>query len=212
MNLRRPWVILLAGVLSASGSGCAVYNAVTSTSHSSSGPNGTAERFVSIGRTFENQSRYDQAEMMYRKALRIRPNDETIQSHLTQLADRRAGRDFGADSIDRAVAMADAVSGRKTSSFLAAEAQAVAVEAALSGIPEQAEKLVPSNSGTASLNSVELENLPTIAQAAGTIAVEQSAVSTSGRMRISEWSEEETDPAGLVLLSESSADETWDDV
>ena len=113
MILRRPLCLLLAGVLSATGAGCATYTAVTA---SSPRQPATAERFVSIGRTFENQGRYDQAELMYSKALRLKPADETIQRQLQQLADRRAGRDFGTDSVQRALAMADAVSGHSSAS------------------------------------------------------------------------------------------------
>ncbi len=110
MNLSRPWAFLLAGVFATSSAGCATYQAITSTSPAANA-GASAERLVSIGRTFENQGRYDQAELMYRKALRSRPNDESIQNQLQQLADRRAGREFSGDSMARAFAMADAVSG-----------------------------------------------------------------------------------------------------
>jgi tetratricopeptide (TPR) repeat protein len=56
---------------------------------------------------FENQGRYDQAEVMYRKALRLNPRDEVIEQQLASLADRKAGREFQGGGTAQALAMAD---------------------------------------------------------------------------------------------------------
>lgn len=96
--------------------GCATFNAVSDSRPAATGKKASAERLVSIGRVFENQGKYDQAEDMYRKALKQRPNDPVIREQLTQLADRRAGRTFGPQDANEAIAMADAVSGGRKSS------------------------------------------------------------------------------------------------
>lgn len=111
MKLRHPLALLLGGIISASSIGCAAINAVVSDSGGRPASKRlTAERMVSIGRVFENQGRYDQAEVMYRKALRLSPRNELIEEQLAELKARKAGREFTADRTVQALAMADAVS------------------------------------------------------------------------------------------------------
>jgi len=68
-----------------------------------------AERLASIGRVFENQGHYDQAEVMYRRALKQSPNDSVIRDQLAGFTEHRKGREFGPDRTETALAMADAV-------------------------------------------------------------------------------------------------------
>ena len=112
MKISQPFVLLLGGLLSASGIGCSAINAVVSEyrpAHRES-RGGSADRIVAIGRVFENQGHYDKAEVMYRRALKQNPNDPAIRSQLQQLADRRNGRQFNADPVTNAIARADSVS------------------------------------------------------------------------------------------------------
>lgn len=112
MKMRQPLALLLGGLLSASGIGCSAMNALTSHAGSkAAGGRPSAERLASIGRVFENQGRYDQAEVMYRKALKQNPNDQIIADQLSQLAAKREGRHFGPSKTANAIALADSVSG-----------------------------------------------------------------------------------------------------
>lgn len=116
MKIRQPLVLLLGGLLSASSVGCAAVSAVVA-EYQPGGrePHQSAERLVAIGRVFENQGRLDQAEAMYRRALKSKPNDPTIQDQVRRLADARNGRHFESDSVASALAAADAVTpGRKS--------------------------------------------------------------------------------------------------
>lgn len=113
MKIRQPLVLLLGGLLSSSSVGCATFNAIVSEHRAASGDkNVSAERMVAIGRVFENQGRLDQAEVMYRRALKKSPRDAAIRDQLQQLAEKKNGRTFGAGSVESAVAMADAATGR----------------------------------------------------------------------------------------------------
>ncbi len=115
MKFSQPLVLLLGSVLSASGVGCSAINAVVSDSRPANRENrGEADRFAAIGRVFENQGRYDNAEAMYRKALRNRPQDPDIRNQLQQLAERRSEQQFDATGTADAIAMADIVSPPKS--------------------------------------------------------------------------------------------------
>ena len=116
MKFSRPLVLLLGSVLSASGIGCSAITAVVSDSRPANRENrGDADRFSAIGRVFENQGRYDKAEVMYRQALRNRPQDSELRSQLQQLAERRKEQKFGPTGTASAIAMADLVSPPKSS-------------------------------------------------------------------------------------------------
>lgn len=113
MKIRQPLVLLLGGLLSSSSVGCATINAIVSEHRAGSGEkNVSAEHMVAIGRVFENQGRLDQAEVMYRRALKKNPADSAIRDQLQQLADKKNGRTFGAGTVESAIAMADKASGR----------------------------------------------------------------------------------------------------
>lgn len=115
MRMRQPLVLLLGGIISASSAGCATWNAVVSETTSRPGSRkASAERMVSIARVFENQGQFDQAEVMYRKALRLNPQDDTLKDQLAQLAERRSTQEFQADPTTTAIARADSINGRNT--------------------------------------------------------------------------------------------------
>lgn len=119
MKIRQPIVLLLGGLLSASSIGCSVINAVVSDYRAASREGrGSADRLVAIGRVFENQGKYDQAEVMYRRAIKEVPSDPAIREQLQQLAQRREGRTFEASATSSAIAIADAVSSRRSAAHL----------------------------------------------------------------------------------------------
>ena len=125
MKFRHPLVLLLGGLLSASGIGCSAITAVVSDSRPAAHHGrDSAGQMTAIARVFENQGRYSQAEMMYRKALKHKPNDPTIRTQLAQLAERQKGKSFEADPVKNAIAAADrATSAPSTGPNSAAKAQ-----------------------------------------------------------------------------------------
>jgi len=111
MKISQPFVLLLGGLLSASSLGCSVIGAAVSDYRPASREGrGSTERMVAIGRVFESQGKYDQAEAMYRRALKQKPADPAIQEQLQQLADRRTGRKFDSASTSNAVVRSNAQS------------------------------------------------------------------------------------------------------
>jgi hypothetical protein len=111
MKISQPLVLLLGGLLSASSVGCSAVNAVVGEHRASSDDaRASADRMVAVGRVFENQGRFDQAEAMYRKAMKKNPGDAAIRQQLQQLADRRNGILNEKNSIATAIARADRVS------------------------------------------------------------------------------------------------------
>lgn len=115
MKYSQPLVLLLGSVLSASGIGCSAITAVVSDSRAANRENRCdADRLAAIGRVFEYQGRYDKAEVMYRNALRNRPQDSEIRNHLHQLAARRNEQQFGPTGTANTIAMADIVSPPKS--------------------------------------------------------------------------------------------------
>jgi len=124
MKIGQPLVLLLGGLLSASSVGCSAVSALVRDDRPAAGASqgsGSAERLVSIGRVFENQGRYDQAEVMYRRALKKKPNDPIIRQQIAALVERRNGRN-PADPVQSAIAAADSLNGRKESSKRSSQA------------------------------------------------------------------------------------------
>ncbi len=116
MKIGQPLVLLLGGLLSASSVGCSAVSALVRDDRPAAGSSqasGSAERLVSIGRVFENQGRYDQAEVMYRRALKKKPNDPIIRQQIAALVDRRNGRG-AVDPMQSAIAAADSLNGRRS--------------------------------------------------------------------------------------------------
>lgn len=111
MKFSKPLVLLLGSVLSASSLGCSAITAVVSDSRPAKRESrGEADRIVAIARVFENQGRYDKAEVMYRRAQRINPQDPSIKNQLQQLADRKKEKQFSPSGTTMAIATADVVS------------------------------------------------------------------------------------------------------
>jgi len=123
MKFRHPLVLLLGGLLSASGIGCSAITAVVGDSRPAARQGrDSAGQMAAIARVFENQGRYGQAEIMYRKALKQNPNDPTIRTQLQQLAERRKGKNFAADPVKEAIAQADSAASARTHSSAASVA------------------------------------------------------------------------------------------
>jgi hypothetical protein len=115
MRFSQPLVLLLGSILSASGIGCSAISAVVTDSRPANRENRSdTDRLAAIGRVFENQGRYDRAEVMYRKALKSRPQDQEVRNQLQQLAARRQEQKFGPSGTANAIAMADVVSPPKS--------------------------------------------------------------------------------------------------
>ncbi len=114
MKISQPFVLLLGGLLSASSIGCSAVSAVVHDSRPAphDSREGSADRMVAIGRVFENQGRFDSAEVMYRRALKQNPRNPVVRDQLQQLANRRKSREFTADPASTAIALADSVSAR----------------------------------------------------------------------------------------------------
>ncbi|MFO0999260.1 MAG: tetratricopeptide repeat protein [Planctomycetaceae bacterium] len=149
MRFRHPLVLLLGGLLSASSVGCSAITAVVSdTRPAARQGRGAADRYAAIARVYENQGRYDQAEAMYRKALKQNPNNAEARSSLQQLANRKAGRKFGNEIQTEAIAAANALQG-------SAEEAAVALNAKTAAVSSQLQATADSELTTASL-AVEL--------------------------------------------------------
>lgn len=115
MKFSQPLVLLLGGVLSASGVGCSAISAIVTDSRPAHRENRSdTDRIAAIGRVFENQGRYDKAEAMYRRALKSRPQDSELRNQLQQLAERRKEQSFGPSGTASAIAVADIVSPPKS--------------------------------------------------------------------------------------------------
>ena len=115
MKFSQPLVLFLGSVLSASGIGCSAITAVVSDSSPANREHrDDADRLAAIARVFENQGRYDKAEVLYGKALKNRPQDAELRKHLQQLAERRKEKKFGPTETANAIARADIVSPPKS--------------------------------------------------------------------------------------------------
>ena len=146
MRFRHPLVLLLGGLLSASSVGCSAVTAVVSdTRPAARQGRGAADKYAAIARVYENQGQYDQAQAMYRRALKQNPNNSEVRSSLQQLANRKAGRKFGNEIKTEAVAATNALQD-------ATKETAVALNAAATAVPSQLKATAESELTTASLN------------------------------------------------------------
>ena len=96
--------------------GCAAVNALVTSPYGddSSSP----ARLTAIGRVFENQGHYAQAQTMYRRALKNQPGNLFAKERLQYIAARKASRTFKAAErkTAEAVAVADSVETRRNTS------------------------------------------------------------------------------------------------
>jgi len=137
MRFRHPLVLLLGGLLSASSVGCSAVTAVISdTRPAAKQGRGSADKYAAIARVYESQGRYDQAEAMYRRALKQNPGNAEVRNSLQQLASRKAGRTFGNSENTEAVAKAKDVQKSVVEAAVALNAKAPEVPANLKATAE----------------------------------------------------------------------------
>ena len=174
MRFRHPLVLLLGGLLSASSVGCSAVTAVVSdTRPAARQGRGSADKYAAIGRVYENQGRYDQAEAMYRRALKQNPTNTEVRGSLQQLANRKAGRKFGNQIETEAVAATNAAQN-------AVVEKAVALNAKASAVPSRLKATGESELKTASL-AVEMLSSEAGAQAGklSPVSFEKSTAETT---------------------------------
>ncbi len=133
MKFRQPLVLLLGSVLSASGLGCSAITALVGDSRPATREGrDTSERMVAIAQVFEHQGRYDQAEVMYRKALKANPNNGAVREQLQQLAERKSSKKFEASPANTSIAKK--TSNSRTNTASADSAGAVKKSSGLSAV------------------------------------------------------------------------------
>ncbi len=125
MRFRHPLVLLLGGLLSASSVGCSAVTAVVSdTRPATRQGRGSSDKYAAIARVYENQGRYDQAEAMYRRALKQNPGNSEVRNSLQQIAGRKAGRSVGNAVRTEAVAKVEAAQSSAVETAVALNAKA----------------------------------------------------------------------------------------
>jgi len=96
MRFRRPVVLLLGGMLVASGIGCSAASALMGDYEpASSARQASADRMLAIAQVFERQGQLDKAESMYRGALKKNPQNAAIRQHLADVQSKRRGDGSG---------------------------------------------------------------------------------------------------------------------
>ena len=137
MRFRHPLVLLLGGLLSASSVGCSAVTAVISdTRPAARQGRGLGDKYAAIARVYENQGRYDQAEAMYRKALKQNPGNTEVRNSLQQIASRKAGRSFGNSLKTEAVAKTETANNAMREAAVALNAKPPELSAELKATAE----------------------------------------------------------------------------
>ena len=130
MPLKRPAFCFLLGLLlSASGTGCAVMEALVTTPGSGQNASPPAERLTAIARVFENQGDLTQAESMYRMAIRQDPGNQFARERVEYIASLGNTRSFGAQPVQDAIAVADSIEVRRAQPQQRPNAAALAASA-----------------------------------------------------------------------------------
>lgn len=157
MRFRHPLVLLLGGLLSASSVGCSAVTAVVSdTRPAARSGRASADKYAAVARVYEKQGRYDQAEAMYRKALKQNPNSAEVRNSLQQIASRKAGRSFGSTLKTEAVAKTETEKNSVVET-------AVPLNAKAPQLPAELKAATGSELKTASLQVTEAtSNLPSL--------------------------------------------------
>jgi tetratricopeptide (TPR) repeat protein len=125
-----------------------------------------------VARVYEKQGRYDQAEAMYRKALKQNPNNAEVRNSLQQIASRKAGRSFGTTLKTEAVAKTE--TDKKT-----VVETAVALNAKAPQLPAEIKPATRPELKTASLEVIEVtSDLPSL-PGLSTASFEEAATDTS---------------------------------
>ena len=86
--------ILLSGSLCVFSMGCAAMNAIVSSPAGTAAGQRSPERMAAIGRVFENQGKYAQAQAMYRKALSEDPKSQIAQERLNAIVAMNSNKSF----------------------------------------------------------------------------------------------------------------------
>lgn len=95
MNWKRStWGLLLGGSLCVFNVGCAAMNALVSSPAGQSAGHGSSDRIAAIGRVFENQGKYAQAQDMYRRALSSNPSNSVAKERMQHIASMNSKRTF----------------------------------------------------------------------------------------------------------------------
>ena len=158
MRFRHPLLLLLGGLISASSVGCSAVTAVVSdTRPAARQGRGSADKYAAIARVYENQGRYDQAEAMYRKALKQNPNNTEVRSSLQQLANRKTGRKFGNEIRTEAIAKAEAAQKSVVETAVPLNAKAPNIPASLSAQANLSAPATPNASVTPETIKSELK-------------------------------------------------------
>lgn len=96
-------MLLLGGMLVASGIGCSAASALMGDFEpASSARQASADRMLAIAQVFEQQGKLDKAESMYRGALKKNPQNAAIRQHLADVQAKRRGGGAGT-AVVRAV-------------------------------------------------------------------------------------------------------------
>lgn len=104
MRFRRPVVLLLGGMLVASGIGCSAASALMGDYEpASSARQASADRMLAIAQIFEQQGQLDKAETMYRGALKKNPQNAAIRERLAEVQSKRRGDGSGTAVVRTAV-------------------------------------------------------------------------------------------------------------
>ncbi len=104
MRFRRPVVLLLGGMLVASGIGCSAASALMGDYEpASSARQASADRMLAIAQVFEQQGQLDKAETMYRGALKKNPQNAAIRERLAEVQSKRRGDGSGTAVVRTAV-------------------------------------------------------------------------------------------------------------
>ncbi len=206
MKFRQPLVLLLGSVLSASGLGCSAVTALVGDSRPAARQGrDSSERMVAIAQVFEHQGRYDQAEVMYRKALKVNPANSAVRGQLQQLAERKNSKKFEADPSKTAVAK-----NRVTEATVVAKS-APAASSKGSARSSAAPVLAPSPAATNSKPSAKLVSASTVVSTEKPIAKsDEPSVSKTTIAAASIVTESRTLPARLPDITPQPI-ETVDD-
>ena len=104
MRFRRPVVLLLGGMLVASGIGCSAASALMGDYEpASSARQASADRMLAIAQVFEQQGQLEKAETMYRGALKKNPQNAAIRERLAEVQSKRRGDGSGTAVVRTAV-------------------------------------------------------------------------------------------------------------
>ena len=112
---RIAHAFLLGTGMSVVGVGCAAVDALVSSPAGRVANGSSPERLVAVGRVFENQGRMNQAQAMYRQALKADPGNSIARERMQFIASMNSTRTFSPSELraQDAIAVADSLKSRK---------------------------------------------------------------------------------------------------